>query len=1390
MRTQGALFTMFTPKNTTCYTVTPTTTKNPLNHIIAYMAIIAVTILTVSMCSIITQPNATAQQASTPGRSIDFKENSIDEKKDQTNIAEKEAEERKKQIREAQELLKKAYGEYETRDEEENNGGSANNGESNKFKKFQQLVEKADAESPDSKIRTNTFGDVVRRLLSLSYINETPEGFNAHPQGNCNPFDPKAGTILYHNCDIPNIFTQLVQTTAASLVQTGAVNAEQNTAKVSNPAFGLPDNIPDSGAAIEPNARFNKYTGLELFGYNFRYSSYQGEWDDIRVQNSARALSGMGTFDRIRATFKAISKGLGSSTNVAAQRVSEGLSSGNVFSAVTGGFSGLYSGFIGGSINSILDTSDQNVFDQTAWYRSNFAQTMYGARELSQEEIANEMQRLIMEYMHGITLEDVYVPEELKKIKEIPEPPEEAISFCSVVPQNEFTTPPPGISKEECFRKWEELVAATEGGAAAVAPFEWTIDGTRKQEPLRDYRQNYPKARPEKKPPDYFNISQRFGVNCVPEGDLDNYWDIPPANSPENIKRRKEYYAKISSCWSNAWQRAVDEKLKQDQNARTGENVKKKFSGDEFHKWIKQDEQNRNYNAPWRRYVCVDENERDIRGSHNEYVFLYDMNGVKNPLCMDVRSPIQDGLFGNGYPTQGIVPKDTRNTIPEKTVGGLLMPMGDIFTNFGEIGLNIAVFATRVSNAAVNLAYGTILDKLDLDKIIVKAMEQLRDGLYYPLVVLFASFGAIYIFIRAFKGGMGVKTFQDLIILVFLVMLGAGLMHQPQKLVDWVERVPAEAEQGILGAVFNDNSGGGDELCTTNNNSNIIGQNDKGRDRLSDDALRRLMCENWRLGLYNVWAYGQWGTAPQNLDTNKMRNTNTHLVGDAAVNMGGGTTVNNWALYQLDVMSTGTASFADPKTNTGATPRDFYRIVDMQAGPNDGAGTDPRYFRTWSGMEGGNRIAVGVLGAASSIMLSLTVTSYALAKLQINITMLLMLLLLPIMLLVGLSHAAGRRKMKAYLATLVALALQRAALALLLAIVFRFMYAISNSPASAPMALIGTFVIAAIFYGIRKEVFGIIGEDVGRFSGGEKQMYGHNAGELQLPGYIQSKARRLQVGTNAIVGGTIGGFAAGGLSGTEGTVKRAFNSQMAYIRRLQRYRGKGATQTFFEASWNAQKEANADIDRTSIAQNIYMEANRTSKAHKGWERKLAEYDKFEGEEKKTLLGDIIKVNNVTGEVKKKPKSPKPVNADTAGNRFARKTSSTIHRVQKDTRKFEAKLNNQNIALNSNGEYVQYGGRDLQNVIKRARKHDDNNWENYIYDGEDVTTQRLTRTQQLELQEQYKQTGTEQRYNKNMKKQVGTARRKQNRKQTKENMRDALIEAREAAGKKFSEREHF
>lgn len=1223
-------------------------------------------------------------------------------------------EEEEKEISEAKKLIKDKSTEF-------NNSISAEEKEKHKDTPLTGFIDKSNKEKGD----TLSFGHLVNRLIGVYYINENHHGINKPPEGkNCHLNNPLNGTLLYHNCDVPNAMTTFLQKIFNSFAQFGPQEAEKTSASVGNKAFGLPDNIPNGGAPANPSSRYTKYTALEIFGYNLHYTSYRGEWDSIKVQNSSRAMTSLGVYDRVKATFKAFTTGLANSANVAVRNFTREISTGNVLGAVGGFFTGIFKGGFNGTLNSIFDTWDQQNFDNYAWYRDDFGATLYGARALSQEELATELQKLIMQYLGNVQMKDVEVPEDLKSISRMPEMPINEISYCSVVPQTSMTQPP-GVTEEECRAAYEAMLASSAASGGAIPPpppFEYDLEGTRKREPLSEYVYNYPGRRDPENTPDYFNIAQKYGVKCIPDPENGETGEHGSASIgvwdnvvPLGLDKRNEFGSQIQRCWEEGYEKAVTEYLKSTQNESNATETKKAFHPKKFQKWVEKDPDKRNYNAPWRRYICLNEDGTDMKVGDN-FVFLYTgRSGQIDPRCKEPRNPIQNGLFGNGYVGQQ-PQKDTRNITRESDPIVTLLTVDAAFNRIANAGLWISVFTTRISNTMINFAYGTTLDKIGLDKIVLKAMEELKDGVYYPLLAISIALFGFVVFLRILKERKFNSGFGDFLHLFVIMVVGITMLNMPDKVIKAVEEVPATIEQGVLATIFNPINPDYDNLCTTDTGGNTTSKNSVGKDALSGNIIRQLTCENWRAGVYTPYVYGQWGTSHSELDVDKMKNTNGSKVGNASVYLGGGQYVNNWALYQVDVLSSGTATDSTPEHDDGAIPRDFYRIVDMQAGINNGAGTDGRYFYDWTGQSTTKRAGISMLGVASSTMTMLAVGSLALSKIYINLVMTLLLLIMPFMLLLGLQPTSGRQKMKSYFRLLLALGIQRITIAILLGVMFSVMISITTATPNAIAGMIGMTAIAGFFFIERKTLFNFIMSE----TNGEGQ--GDAISRLSDPnrvhGYIYNKTQRLHWGTNAVVGGVIGGYAAGGAEASGRAVNRAFNSQVSRIRRLQRYRGKGAAQTFTEAVVRGGREARADLGKdqtvTSALQGASSFSKRLNKQYDKMLEKNAEdiniYNAMSGDIKYDDKGNEVGKMTPEGKFINKPSimsreaflENKSKNFDTTkfSSKQARKVSKNAGHVKSIDKNISIAISEQGIYIDQEGNSYKVTDSKLRDKLRR------------------------------------------------------------------------------------------
>lgn len=1137
------------------------------------------------------------------------------------------------------------------------------------FDQSYEKFKKTTVQNPDS------FGYVLERLLSTSYINYTPKGVAAegksNPGLNCNTNATGAGTLVYHNCDVPNITTEFLQDSFSLFMPAGPQKAETDVATIDNKWFGLPGNIPGNSVPVNPSLRSVKFTGLELYGYNLKYTNYAGEWDHIKVMTSARALANFGFMDSLKLSVTSVINGVTSGLRTSISNAAGSLSEGDIFGAIGGAFTGIFEGGASGSVNTILDTSDLNVINSNAWYRVGFGQTLYNARELSQEELAASAKGQFLDMLTQTAPSDAEVPQDLQNAQVLPEDPKEAISKCVYkdgsgkdAAYGNVSTPP-GPSEEDCKTTaqaaYDQRVAAHEDARSAwesahpdenyptlndKVTYTWSVDGTQKLETLEAWKSANSS---------YFTAADKYRMDC---------------NLNTSEADRKNSLASFRACWPAAWSAAASQALKDGQYVLNNDWIKEKVNPEALSSWFGASS-DRNFNSPWARYVCVDSSGKDIL-VNGRNVPAYDQTGKLNSKCGPIRAPIQNGFFGNGYiddPSKpgyvagrAVAAEDTRNKLVDTSIVAIILPMDEIMNGLANSGLSVAVLTTRISNTVVNLTFSPILQTLGITGQVVEVIKALRDSLFFPLAVLVIAIGGIMFLFKVGKNRDYGQQGISILIMIATFITGAMLMYRPEAMLKAVDEIPAMVEQAVVGSIFSVGSNADDEVCTATGTATApTGTGLKG-ETLSYDpksGTRSLMCENWRVFAFNPYIYGQWGTSFDHLYANstskpdKMQNTNEALVGNAAVNMGGGRTVNNWGLYQLDVLSSGTSTDRDFNKPSGFVDSAFYRLVDLQAGPNNGAGTDSRYLQSWSGNNGFERALTGILSALVGIVGMVTVISFSIAKIEITFVSTILLMFLPIMLLVGLHPTAGRMKLKGYIGTIVSLMVQRVVIVILLSIMLKIIIGVGTASTGYLLISFTTTAVCVLFLMHKKEILGMIsksfGEKFGAFGSG---IVDNPRGAVAswMPLSVRNYAAIGRTATIGITSGAVGSYLAG--RGWREGAENARKLEVAKIRNMQRRKGYGALQSLGiaansgkeDALRRAKKDENQKIIiqdmvqhtdsgvNTRIARNVFDKLNVDEESPLPYER--PSFDDLLTQKSAATSRDIAKISELEHRINK------------------------------------------------------------------------------------------------------------------------------------------------------------
>lgn len=391
--------------------------------------------------------------------------------------------------------------------------------------------------------------------------------------------------------------------------------------------------------------------------------------------------------------------------------------------------------------------------------------------------------------------------------------------------------------------------------------------------------------------------------------------------------------------------------------------------------------------------------------------------------------------------------------------------------------------------------------------------EQLQTGIFWPLLTLIFLLTAIYI---AYYGLIKKETRKSINALVrSFVMLALSVVafNFPTFFISLPNNI-ALTTQAIVMSSMNWGSTGGGGLCASNISdfANVINEanfNDADFEptaflaQVSAAANSSVGCQFWYSFLFRPWVQGQFGTEYFNLfaadatspdgDTtfrpdfghrtdehgnqipsyNVLENSeaNQQMVGNASVPMGGGTWINNWAIFNIAV-NTNAHSMVDGDgfmpLRMGAVNNDWFRIVDVLANYSEiespveheeasGSGTFADaldgttnipapcnvatgencplpYWNTWVGNNANERIGIAIASILVSLIGLAAPAFFAFMSAMFSIGTAILMSVAPLFLLFGCWADRGFEIFKGWLQLVINLTVKRIVFGLLLAI--------------------------------------------------------------------------------------------------------------------------------------------------------------------------------------------------------------------------------------------------------------------------------------------------------------------------------------------------------------------
>lgn len=871
----------------------------------------------------------------------------------------------------------------------------------------------------------------------------------------------KGPDLRTSNCDIPGGGTEAIQDLAALIGPGGLSGAEMQSTKTPFDMGYSRDLLPTSDVPLNAAQRSDKYTGLELFGYNLHWTNYKGEFDRIKV----RTQSSMSLMANLHNAFKIVGNAIGSGwqavKNQTAASVGQMLDDDNSFWDRVGGFIGVINPFkkaweflkatAYSAMSDIAYIQETQMATYGSWYRPDFPNTVYGARGLTTLEKSallslTTKQSMVDSFKKAMSKENWEFNETKLRSKEsIPAGPK------MVWPKDRPASCP---ADGDTTKTGEEADPACNKPKQKESWTEWKDDHPELGQKTQDIGIDMGKYDKMSGDADtrYKSLKEDWGPA------VDSYIDSQRMHNSDDIFRKL-----INDTWGSTMENINILGTISDANTMFCKKADGTPDGTTSNTAIQ---------------TAISHNFMKNPGRE-----AYDANG-KWQCDGQPRPSIVGGLMGSSRKGLSSEYHDTRRDYYTTiNLAGLLTGQLD---KLSQKLLTLSQDVIVVLNTLIEWSFVPILDKLGVADLVKTMLGNLRETIYMQLVVLFIAMAALGVAFRLIRG-QPVQSFKSLASIILVFFLGIMILFNTNLVFKVVDDMPAALERASIGLIFN--SSGEDKICKatgkpagTLSAGSFSGIDGNGLGFNPDAQVRTIQCRIWETFVLAPWSYGQFGTSVNNLYATghaddgmkdakalKTDRDTQDLVGDAGVDMGGGTVVHNWALYQVAHTTTGTITTEDTRKPARQIDKNMYKLVDVQAGPNNAKGRDTSHMEAWAG-DSGPRFFVGLTALPAAILGLISIGSLAIKKISYTLMMSLLLLAAPFMLLVGLIPGKGLSKLKQYGFEVLGYMLKRILTVVIMAVALEVMMEITNSNVNGwTSVVIGIYAVClmVIFYADR-----------------------------------------------------------------------------------------------------------------------------------------------------------------------------------------------------------------------------------------------------------------------------------------------------------------------------------
>lgn len=937
-------------------------------------------------------------------------------------------------------------------------------------------------ENQDDLAGTANFSDLITRMLWPGYyINpgvkeddaaswkpgtcKSLQGVATYDNGNGSTAGKR--TLYNDNCAVPGIGTEAVSKLVQTILPIGMGDGSTTQAAQSSWGLGIATellpkdcvpNIVSSSAQVPKNAGScdyatndgsNQYTALEQLGYNLNWSTYNGEFDYIRVNSPVRFVSGL-SFGQVAMAAWA---GIKNNHNVLNNAVKTH-DWGKVALTILWPWGNVGAGSLNGVINAFevntlyKDPNSGVLYDHQTpqWTRPGFVNsTMYGAYEISESQAA--------------ALRSVIVDQKYNELMA-----EQAQDFDDTQLKKDITPPTFDKNVDHDWGKWKsDNKSKIDWGIAnlGVNPDDYnSLSGgnTTFEDMYTAYLADWNSAAKV--------YENRVRADSLTENDPFSVADDSLNAGQKLIKQSVEQT--IGSYFTVQPDRVFCTKADGSPAGEPDATIKQALSDPAVGRTLpKLGRKAYDWNPTTKTW---DWKCGEVDG------------GQKYP-----RPTVVGGLFGTSASgADNAKYADTRRGAYDMSSNILTSRL----SSMGQFFFTISQKITMVINWLIGLSFQPLMQTTGIEDLVLKLVSAFRQTIYLNLMLAAVAIGAMIILLKWLRNGAA-KSFRELLMLVLSTLLGIAFLMNPKVMFLMVDEVPSAIERGVMAVIFDGTNG--DTMCTSTgsprNGKSLFGTMEKlfGTDGTKsvnpDNQVRAMQCKVWEVYVLSPWSYGQFGTGINNLyatgysseggtDAGEWSNGTRvqEMAGDAAVEMGGGKTIHNWGIYQLRHMLSGTSTTPDQMSTVGVVDKNLYRLVDAQAGPecvNGSCGRNGEYFETWRGNSGG-RFIIGVMSVPIALLGLLSLGKLCLYKIKWTFTCVIMLVLAPFIMLMGIVPGTGRSKMKQWFITLLSLILKRIVAVAIISIMLEVMVEVATKGTNNSM----TYLIIMMVIGLAFKKFG------------------------------------------------------------------------------------------------------------------------------------------------------------------------------------------------------------------------------------------------------------------------------------------------------------------------------